>query len=53
MKKLLDAYKANPTLDNARRIYRHDFKHAFASIVLGLDDQALIQQAIARHYKGE
>ena len=53
MQKLVDAYKANPTLDNARRIYRHDLKHAFASIVLCLDDQALIQQAIARHYKGE
>ena len=53
MQKLIDAYKANPTLDNARRIYRHDFKHAFASIMLSLEDQALIQQAIARHYKGE
>jgi hypothetical protein len=53
MKKLLDAYKANPTLENAKRVYRHDFKHAFASIMLGLDDQALLQQIIARHNKGE
>lgn len=52
MQKLVDAYKANPTLENARRIYKHDWKHAFASIMLSLDDQALIQQAIARHYKG-
>ena len=53
MKKLLDAYKADPSLANARRRYMHDWKHAFASIMLSLDDQALIQQAIARHYKGE
>lgn len=53
MKKLLDAYKADPSLANARRIYMHDWKHSFASILLGLDDQALIQQAIARHNKGE
>jgi len=53
MKKLLDAYKANPTLENARRVYRHEWKHPFASMMLELEDQALLQQAIARHYKGE
>jgi hypothetical protein len=52
MQKLINAYKADPSLDNARRLYRHDWKHAFASIMLSLDDQALLQQAIARHYKG-
>ena len=53
MKKLVDAYKADPSLANAKRIFVHDWKHAFASIMLSLDDQALIQQAIARHNKGE
>lgn len=53
MKKLLDAYKANPTLANAKRVFLYDYKHAFASIMLGLDDQALLQQVIARYNKGE
>ena len=53
MQKLIDAYKANPTLANATRLYRHDWKHDFASMMLDLEDQALLQQAIARHKKGE
>ena len=53
MQKLINAYKANPTLANATRLFRYDWKHAFASIMLDLDDQALLQQAIARHNKGE
>jgi hypothetical protein len=53
MRKLLDAYKADPSLANAKRVYLYDWKHAFASIMLGLDDQALLQQIIARHNKGE
>ena len=53
MQKLINAYKANPTLANAKRVFMYDWKHAFASIMLSLDDQALLQQAIARHNKGE
>jgi hypothetical protein len=52
MQKLVNAYKANPTWANARRIMIHNNRHSFASIMLSLDDQALLQQAIARHYKG-
>jgi hypothetical protein len=53
MKKLLNAYQANPTLANAKRVFLYDWKHSFASIMLGLEDQALLQQIIARHNKGE
>jgi hypothetical protein len=53
MKKLLTAYQANPTLANAKRVFLYDYKHAFASIMLDLEDQALLQQIIARHNKGE
>ena len=53
MRKLLDAYKADPSLANAKRVFLYDHKHAFASIMLGLEDQALLQQIIARHSKGE
>ena len=53
MQKLINAYKADPSLENAKRLFRHDLKHAFSSIMLSLDDQALLQQAIARHNKGE
>jgi hypothetical protein len=31
----------------------YDWKHAFASIMLTTDEQALLQQIIARHNKGE
>jgi hypothetical protein len=31
----------------------YDWKHAFASIMLNTDEQALLQQIIARHNKGE
>jgi hypothetical protein len=53
MKKLLTAYQADPSLANAKRVFLYDYKHAFASIMLDLDDQALLQQIIARHNKGE
>jgi hypothetical protein len=49
MKKLLDAYQANPTLANAKRVFMYDWKHAFASILLSPADQALLQQIIARY----
>jgi hypothetical protein len=53
MKKLLTAYQADPSLANAKRVFLYDYKHAFASIMLSLEDQALLQQIIARHNKGE
>jgi len=53
MQKLVNAYKANPTWANARRIMIHNNRHSFASIMLSLDDQAVIGKAIMHHYKGE
>ena len=53
MKKLLTAYQADPSLANAKRVFLYDWKHSFASIMLDLEDQALLQQIIARHNKGE
>lgn len=37
MIKLLDAFKANPTLENATKIYRYDAKHPMASAMLTRD----------------
>ena len=53
MRKLLDAYKDDPSLANAKRVFLYDWKHAFASVLLNPADQALLQQIIARHNKGE
>ena len=53
MSKLIAAYQANPSLANAKRVFLYDWKHSFASIMLSLEDQALLQQIIARHNKGE
>lgn len=53
MRKLLDAYKADPSLANAKRVFLYDWKHAFASVLLSPADQALLQHIIARHNKGE
>lgn len=53
MRKLLDAYKANPSFANAKRLFAYDYKHAFASILLMPADQAVLQQAIAQYNLGE
>ena len=53
MSKLIAAYQANPSLANAKRVFMYDWKHAFASIMLTTDEQALLKQIIARHNKGE
>ena len=53
MRKLLDAYKANPSFANAKRLFAYDYKHAFASIMLMPADQAVLQQAIAQYNLGE
>jgi hypothetical protein len=53
MRKLLEAYKANPTKENAKRVFMYDWKHAFASALLFPEEQALLQQIIARHNRGE
>ena len=53
MQKLINAYKVDPSLVNAKRVFLHDWKHAFASIMLNADDARLLQVIIARHNKGE
>ena len=42
MHKLLAAYKASPTEQNAQRLLAYADKHPFASILLMPEDQALI-----------
>ena len=42
MRKLLAAYKANPTGKNAQRLLSYADKHPFATILLMPEDQALI-----------
>ena len=53
MQKLINAYKADPSLANAKRVFMYDWKHAFASIMLNAEDARLLQVIIARHNKGE
>ena len=53
MQKLINAYKADPSLANAKRVFMYDYKHAFASIMLNAEDARLLQVIIARHNKGE
>ncbi len=44
MKKLLDRYRASPTVDNLTAIMAYDRKHPFASILLVDDDLALFNR---------
>jgi hypothetical protein len=45
MIKLLDAFKANPTVENATKLYRYDKKHPMASAMLSREDNRLIGKA--------
>jgi hypothetical protein len=53
MQKLINAYKADPSLANAKRVFLHDWKHPFSSIMLNASDSHLLGLIIARHNKGE
>jgi hypothetical protein len=52
MQKLINAYKANPTLANAKRVFIHDHKHAFSCFMINAEDSALLRQIIARYNAG-
>lgn len=47
MQKLLDAYRAHPSLDRAYSIIRYDRAHPMAACLLPADDLALFNEALA------
>lgn len=48
MTKLLKAYRANPTIENARKLAAYACKHPFAECMLDLGDHATVAQAKAQ-----
>jgi len=46
MHKLIDAYKADPTIKNALRLKRHADVHPMAACMLGVEDTVLLRKAI-------
>jgi len=46
MAKLLNAYRASPTLNNARKIRAYERKHSFSVCLLSPADQDLVANAI-------
>lgn len=47
MSKLLAAFQANPTRDNAKRIAKHCHKHPFAALLISSEEHAILKQALA------
>lgn len=45
MLKLIETFRANPTIANARKIQAHGRKHPFSLCILSDDDIATIKQA--------
>ena len=48
MQKLLNAYRADPTLKNADKLRAYDLKHPFGSCMLTREDGELLNDAIHR-----
>ena len=46
MNKLLAAYAANPTIENARKLYKYDNKHPMASAMLTPAELKLLDAAL-------
>ena len=46
MQKLLNAYRANLSLDNARKLRAYDRKHPFGACMLTREDSQLLNLAI-------
>lgn len=48
MNKLLAAYRANPTLQNAQKLEQYDAKHPMAACLLTPEDADLLAAALDR-----
>ena len=46
MKKLIEAFKKNPTIDNAGKVVVYNRKHPFAVLMVGADDRVVIAECI-------
>lgn len=46
MKKLLNEYKSNPSMGNARKITRHERKHPMSTLLLTADESCIYRQAV-------
>lgn len=46
MKKLIDAFKANPTYDNARKVWSYNRSHPMASCLISAEDNAVLDECI-------
>jgi len=49
MKKLIEAFKKFPTLDNATRLVNYDKKHPMATATLSKDDIYVVRKAYSVH----
>ena len=49
--KLLNAFKFDPTIENATKLYRYDMKHPMASATLSREDNRLIGKACMMHVR--
>ena len=45
MEKLLKAFQDNPTLENAIKLSRYDFKHPMASVMLSKEKSDILRKA--------
>jgi hypothetical protein len=46
MQKLIQRFRANPTVENAKRLLTYNYNHPFASLLLSQEDQAVIEDAL-------
>lgn len=46
MKKLIDAFKKNPSYDNARKVWQYDKSHPMACCLISAEDIPVLDQAI-------
>ena len=46
MKKLIDAFRLNPTYDNARKVWQYDRSHPMAACILTKDDCDILAECV-------
>lgn len=46
MKKLIEAFKKNPSIDNAGRVATYNRKHPFAVLMISADDRCVVAECI-------
>jgi hypothetical protein len=46
MKKLIEAFKKSPTVDNANRVAAYNRKHPFSVLTISADDRVVVAECI-------